>query len=165
MEKMPRASRASASQAHSSQEMFTSTSPMKAGAVVSSMVKVAVVSLLFPQSSVAVNVTVTAPVAAQRSLSVASLWLQVTALQLSLASAPPLSASQAAGWSPLPAPSHSTVKSAATRSMVGLVVSSTVMSWSQLIVAGLSQWSMASAVHVRMKLYWPSQRLVGSPSE
>ena len=46
------------------------------GAVVSSMVNVAVVSLLLPQSSVAVKVTVTAPVApwlqvAQRGIAVA----------------------------------------------------------------------------------------------
>ena len=44
-----------------------------AGAVVSSMVNVAVVLLALPQSSVAVKVTVTAPVAPHRSLRVASL--------------------------------------------------------------------------------------------
>ena len=123
------------------------------GAKSSITVKVASRVVSFPQSSVAVKVTVTAPVAAQRSLNVASLWLQVTALQLSLASAPPLSASQAASWSLLPAPSHSTVRSAAARSIVGSVVSSTVINWSQLMLAGLSHWSMASAVQVRVKLY------------
>ena len=122
------------------------------GAVVSSMVNVAVVSLLLPQSSVAVKVTVTAPVAPQRSLSVASLWLQATALQLSLASAPPLSASQSARSWVLPAPSHSTVRSAAARSMDGSVSSVTVIVWSQEAVDVRPQWSIDSMVQVRVMM-------------
>ena len=93
------------------------------GSVLSSMVNVAVVLEVFPQSSVAVKVTVSAPVAPQRSLKPALLWLQVTPPHASLATAPPLLESQAAKAAALPAPSHSTVSSAATVSMLGSVVS------------------------------------------
>ena len=53
------------------------------GAVVSSIVNVAVVLLLLPQSSVAVKVTVAIPVAPQSSLKEAKSLLQVTSLQAS----------------------------------------------------------------------------------
>ena len=65
------------------------------GSVVSSMVKVAVVVLVLPQSSVAVKVTVSAPVAPQRSLNPVELLLQVTLPQLSEAAAPAMLANQA----------------------------------------------------------------------
>ena len=58
---------------------------MTAGAVVSSMVNVAVVLVALPQSSVAVKVTVAAPVAPQSSLKAAKSLLQVTPLQASVA--------------------------------------------------------------------------------
>ena len=48
-----------------------------AGSVVSSMVKVAVVVLVFPQSSVAENITVADPVAPQSSLNAMKLLAQV----------------------------------------------------------------------------------------
>ena len=48
------------------------------GAVVSSIVNVAVVLLLLPQSSVAVKVTVAMPVAPQSSLNASKSLLQVT---------------------------------------------------------------------------------------
>ena len=119
------------------------------GGVVSSMVNVADVWLVLPQSSLAVKVTVTAPVAPQRSLSVASLWLNVTALQLSLASAPPLSASHPARSAVLPAPSHSTVRSEASVSMLGAMMSVTVIVWVHVLVVTLLQWSVPVIVNVR----------------
>ena len=98
-----------------------------AGSVVSSMVKVAVVEVVFPQSSEAVKMTVAEPVAPQRSLSSVKSLDQVTPLQMSLAApALPLAASQAFSWVMLPAPSHSTVMSMASLAMVGAVVSSMV---------------------------------------
>jgi hypothetical protein len=87
------------------------------------MVKVAVVVLVLPQSSVAVKVTVSDPVAPQRSLKPAELWLNVTAPQLSEAVAPAKLANQALNAAVLPAPSHSTVSSDAAVSIDGLVVS------------------------------------------
>ena len=60
-----------------------------AGAVVSSIVNVAVVLLLLPQSSVAVKVTVAAPVAPQSSLKESKSLLHVTLLQATGAIAPP----------------------------------------------------------------------------
>ena len=98
-----------------------------AGAVVSSIVNVAVVLLLLPQSSVAVKVTVAMPVAPQSSLKAAKSLLQVTSLQASDAIAPPLLASHASRSASLPAPSHSTVASMAAISMAGAVVSMTMM--------------------------------------
>ena len=57
---------------------MTTSSPVRTGAVVSSMVNVAVVDVLSPQSSVAVKVTVAAPVAPQRSLRDVKSLLHVT---------------------------------------------------------------------------------------
>ena len=74
----------------------------------------------------AVKVTVAAPVAPQSSLNAVKSLLQVTLLQSSLALAPPLLASQSFNSVLLPAPSHSTVKSADSTSMLGAVVSSMV---------------------------------------
>ena len=99
----------------------------KVGAVVSSMVNVAVVLLLLPQSSVAVKVTVASPVAPQSSLKEAKSLLQVTSPQASEALAPPLLLSHASRSAALPAPSHSTERLEASTSMVGAVVSMTVM--------------------------------------
>ncbi len=65
------------------------------GAVVSSVVKVAVVELKFPQASVAVKVTVSVPVAPQASLRPVLSLVQVTPEHASEASAPPLSANHA----------------------------------------------------------------------
>ena len=75
--------------------MMTTSSPLTTGFVVSTIVKVAVVEVLLPQSSVAVKVTVASPVAAQRSLNAAKLLLHVTPLQMSDAAAPPLEVNQA----------------------------------------------------------------------
>ncbi len=76
------------------------------------------------------NVTVAAPVAPQSSERAVKSWLQVTAPQLSSAAAPPLLASQAFSSAALPAPSHSTVWSAAAVVMIGAIVSCTRMTWS-----------------------------------
>ena len=118
------------------------------GLVVSSIVNVAVVVLMLPQSSVAVNVTVSLPVAPQSSLRPVLLLLQVTPPQTSLASAPPLSASQAAKAAVLPMPSHSTVSSEAAVSMSGLVVSTIVNVAEHVLV--LPQSSVAVNVTVAL---------------
>ena len=97
------------------------------GSVVSSIVNVAVVVLEFPQTSVAVKVTVAAPVAPQRSESALKSLDQVTPLQLSDADAPPLEANQAFKAAAFPAPSHSTVLLLAAVLIVGAMVSSTVI--------------------------------------
>ena len=94
------------------------------GAVVSSVVKVAVVELKFPQASVAVKVTVSDPLAPQASLRPMLSLVQVTPEHPSEASAPPLSANQAVNASVVP--SHSTVLSDAATSIVGSVVSTIV---------------------------------------
>ena len=109
------------------------------GAVVSSMVNVAVVEVALPQSSVAVKVTVTAPVAPQASLKAEKSFVQDTALQLSTAIAPPWPLSHPLRSAMLPMPSHSTVTSAAATSMFGAVTSSTVMVWLQASVVVLPQ--------------------------
>ena len=116
------------------------------GAVVSSMVKVAVVLVALPQSSVAVNVTEAAPVAPHSSLSAVKSWLQVTFPQMSLAMASPLLANHAFNSSLLPAPSHSTTKSEAATSMLGAVVSSMVKV--ALVLVALPQSSVAVNVTV-----------------
>ena len=92
----------------------------------SSIVNVAVVLLLLPQSSVAVKVTVAAPVAPQSSLNPSKSLLHVTPLHASDAIAPPLLASHASKSAALPAPSHSTVAFIASTSMDGSVLSSMV---------------------------------------
>ena len=80
------------------------------GAVVSSIVNVAVVEEEFPQASVEVNVTVADPVAPQSSLSPLKLLDQEMPEQTSEEVAPPYVASQLLSSTVLPAPSHSTVK-------------------------------------------------------
>ena len=78
------------------------------GAVTSCTVKVAEVVAVFPQASVAVKTTV---MAAEQSFESASKSLvQVTSEQASVATAPPLLASQALMPFWLPDPSHSTVR-------------------------------------------------------
>ncbi len=94
------------------------------GAVVSLMVKVAVVVLKLPQESVALNVTIALPVAPQPSLRPPKLFDQITPpLQISLALAPPLFANHAANAPALPEPSHSTIVSLAIVLITGAVVS------------------------------------------
>ena len=110
----------------------------------SSMVKVAVVVLALPQSSVAVKVTLALPVAPQRSLNALKSLVQVTLLHSSVAAAPPLLASQAFSSVVLPAPSHSTVWSEALVVMVGGVLSSTVIV--AVVCAVLPQSSVAVKV-------------------
>ena len=109
---------------HSTVASIASTT---AGAVVSSIVNVAVVLVALPQSSVAVKVTVAAPVAPQSALNASKSLLQVTPLQASVAEAPPLLASQASRSAALPAPSHSTVASIASTTILGAIASVTVM--------------------------------------
>ena len=93
----------------------------------SAIVNVAVVVLVLPQSSVAVKVTSSEPVAPQRSLKPVLSFDQVTDPHTSEASAPPLSANHAAKAPAGSAvPSHSTVLSAAAVSIVGAVVSAIV---------------------------------------
>ena len=105
----------------------TSAGMVSSGAVVSSIVKAAVVFDVLLQSSVAVKVTRADPVAPQSSERTEKSLLQVTPPQVSLAFAPPLLVSQAFNSAVLPAPSHSTVLSLAGVSMVGGVVSTTVI--------------------------------------
>ena len=76
------------------------------GAVVSSIANVAEVVAVLPQSSVAVNSTVTLPVLPQPSLNPSKLLDQVTLEQISEATAPPLDDNQACNASVLPFPSH-----------------------------------------------------------
>ena len=97
------------------------------GAVVSSMVNVAVVVAVFPQLSVAVKITVAVPVVPQSLLSVVKLLVHVTLLQLSVAVAPALFCSHSNRETLLPLPSHSTVKLLALLVIIGAVLSSTVI--------------------------------------
>ena len=110
----------------------------------SSMVKVAVVVLALPQSSVAVKVTLALPVAPQRSLNALKSLVQVTLLHSSVAAAPPLLANQALISAILPEPSHSTVKSLLVTVIVGAVLSSTVIV--AVVCAVLPQSSVAVKV-------------------
>jgi uncharacterized membrane protein YagU involved in acid resistance len=97
------------------------------GGVVSTIVNVAAVVLLLPQASVAVNITVAAPVAPHRSLNAVKLFVQVTLPeQISLALDPAWLVNHAANATRLLAPSHSTVVSRAGASIVGGVVSTIV---------------------------------------
>ena len=72
---------------HSTVKSLAATSMV--GGVVSAMVNLAMVSALLPHSSVAVKVTVAAPVSPQSSDSAVKSLLQVTSPQISLAAAPP----------------------------------------------------------------------------
>ena len=87
------------------------------------MVNVAVDVEALPHSSVAVKVTVAAPVAPQRSLRAVKLLVQVTVPQASVAVAPPLLLNHVLRSVVLPEPSHSTVRSAAGVVMAGAVSS------------------------------------------
>ena len=92
----------------------------------SSIVNVAVVEVALPQSSVAVNITVAEPVAPQAASKATKSLVHVTPLHASVAVAPPLLSSHVERSELLPAPSHSTIASAAAiRS--GAVKSTTVM--------------------------------------
>ena len=82
---------------------------LNVGAVVSSMVNVAIVVAVRPQPSVAVKVTIVEPVAPQLSLNPEKSLDQVILPQLSEATAPPLLFNQALRSLVLPLPSHSTV--------------------------------------------------------
>ena len=75
----------------------------------SRIVKVAVVVDVFPQASVALNVTRADPVPPHPSDKPAKSLLQVTPLQSSVAVAPPLLASHALSAAVFPLPSQSTV--------------------------------------------------------
>ena len=108
-----------------SHSTVSSEAAVISGLVVSSIVNVAEEELLFPQSSVAVKVTVAEPVAPQSSLKPSKSLLQVTPPQISEAVAPPLLFNHAFKAAVLPAPSHSTVSSEAAV-ISGLVVSSIV---------------------------------------
>lgn len=90
------------------------------------MVKVACVVDEFPQLSVAVNVTVSEPVAPHGLLNPAELWVHVTLLHISEAAAPPWLSNQDWKAAVFPAPSHSTVALEAGVSIDGAVVSSMV---------------------------------------
>ena len=135
-----------------SHSTVASLASVKVGAVLSSMVKMAVVLVLLPQLSVAENVTVAEPVSPQSSLKPEKSWLHVTSLQPSEASAPPLSASQASRSALFPAPSHSTKASAASTSMVGAVKSSTEIVCSHDASEVFPQWSLTETENVRVKL-------------
>src|SRR5690606_25124694 len=106
--------------------VISSAASTKTGAVVSTIVKVAVVLLLLPHSSLAVKVTVALPVAPHSSLKPLKSWLQVIALHRSLATAPPLVNNQLVRAVVLPKPSHSTIISCAATSSTGAVVSTMV---------------------------------------
>ena len=109
-----------------SHSTVSSAAASTSGAVVSSMVNVAVVLVALPQLSVAVKITVAEPVAPQAASNATKSFVQVTSLHASVAVAPPLMSSHAVRSPPLPAPSHSTVASAAAITS-GAVVSSTLM--------------------------------------
>ena len=94
------------------------------GAVVSTIVKLAIVVAVLPHSSVAVKVTSMAPVPMQDKPKSWKLWLHVTLPHASLAApAPPLASSQALRPTRSFVPSHSKVMSVASLAMVGAVVS------------------------------------------
>ena len=112
------------------------------------MVKVAEVEVLLSQSSVAVKVTVAAPVSEHRSLSEAKSLLQVTPLQMSDAPAPPLEFNQPLSSAVLPAPSHSTVRSDASVSILGAMLSSMVKV--EVVLLLLPQASVAVNVTVAL---------------
>ena len=90
------------------------------GAVVSSIVKVAEVVEEFPHSSVAVKVTSAFPVSPQSSDKAVKSFVQtIVPSQTSEAVAPPFAFNQLLRSVIFPAPSHSTVKSAAAISIFG----------------------------------------------
>ena len=95
---------------------------VKVGAVVSLILKVADEVDVFPQSSVAVKITV-AGVVPHESVSEVKLLVQVTAEQLSVATAPPLDANHELKVVVFPDPSHSTSILVACVVISGAVVS------------------------------------------
>ena len=143
-------------------------SAVMAGAVVSSMVNVAVEELELPAQSVTVKVTVAEPVAPQSSLKPAKSLLQVSdkpaaSSQLSVAVAPPWLATHALSASMLPIPSHSTVWSEAA------MIAGAVVSWTWMICSWVDSLPHKSVtVQRRCKVYSvahaPSKR-VSVPSE
>ena len=96
---------------------------LNVGAVVSSIVNVAVVVLVFPQPSVTVNVTVADPVAPQVSDKAVKSLDQEIAEQSSEAEAPALEFNQSCKAVSFPKPSHSTFKSPASIVIVGAILS------------------------------------------
>ena len=96
------------------------------GPVVSSMVKVSVVSTWFPQSSVMRKFTLACPVAAQPSVNMLVVFSNVTPPQLSVAVELFTMFNQASISATLPVPSHSTVTEPPFGTKVGGVVSSMV---------------------------------------
>ena len=103
-----------------SHSTVSSEASVMAGAVVSSMVKVAVVDELLPDGSVTVKITVAEPVAPQSSLKAVK-SLDQTIPQASEAWAPPLDANQLLRSVVFPVPSHSTVRSDASVVMLGAI--------------------------------------------
>ena len=119
------------------------------GFAVSSMVKVAVVVVKFPQASVAVKVTVSVPVAPQSSLRPVLSLVQVTPEHASEALAPPLAANHAAkAPEGSDVPSHCTVLFAAAVVKVGTVVSSIVKVASSVILLVLESVRVKVTVSV-----------------
>ncbi len=76
------------------------------GGVLSIIVSVAVVGVVFPQASVATNVTVVLPEAPHPVFTTVKLFVQVTPEHRSVATAPPLLFNQACKAVLLPFPSH-----------------------------------------------------------
>ena len=103
------------------------------GAVVSSIVNVAEVVAVLPHASMAVKVTIAAPVAAQSVLRDSKSFVQSTPLHKSVAAAPPLASSHSARSDALPVPSHSTVRFIASSSITGETVSSIVNAATEVI--------------------------------
>ena len=95
----------------------TGRASLKIGSIVSSMVNVASAEIEFPQSSVNVNVTVSLPVAPQRSLSPILLFVTVALPELSV----PVKLTNQFAKAPFGSivPSHSTVISAGGLVQVG----------------------------------------------
>ncbi len=120
------------------------------GARLSSMVNVAEVVVVFPQASVAVKITVALPVFPHSSLNSVKSFVHVTFPQASLASAPPLSASQAFNSESLFGP-HSFVASEAATSSVGAVLS--VSENVAEVVAVRPQASVAVKVTVALPVF------------
>ena len=120
--------------------MTVKSAPSAIGDVVSSMVKVAVVVVALPQSSVAVKVTVALPVLPQSSLRAVKSLVQVTVPHSSSAVAPPLLESHPLKSAALLDP-HSTVRSEAVEVRAGAVVST--ISNMAVVVAALPQSSVA----------------------
>ena len=79
-----------------SHSTVASAAAITSGAIVSSIVNVAVVDVALPQSSVAVNVTIDEPVGPQAMFSPSKSFVHITPPHASVAVAPPLLSSHAA---------------------------------------------------------------------